>query len=91
MPIEFPLRTKRTALGLLSDPRIPVSIATRLGDMEQSFLIDTGADFSLAPRRLAALVGLEWRALQVGGVRGLADDDVQVRLGLLPVRIDGVP
>jgi hypothetical protein len=44
-------------------PIIPVAVKTLDGYRTYRFLIDTGADFSLAPRRLAQQIGLDWDSL----------------------------
>jgi hypothetical protein len=49
--IEFPLAYKPTPLGFVGDPRVPVTLRTPAGDRSEYFLLDTGVDCSLAPRR----------------------------------------
>jgi hypothetical protein len=56
--IECSRRSKRTAFGRVSDPTIPVAVQTLGGERTYMFLLDTGADFSVAPRRLAQQGGL---------------------------------
>jgi predicted aspartyl protease len=51
------------------------------------FLLDTGADFSVAPRRLAQQVGLGWIALPEAQVVGMEQRGVQARVGQLPIRV----
>jgi predicted aspartyl protease len=51
--IEFPLQQKLTPFGLVSNPTIPETVRTPTADRIYAFLLDTGADFSVAPRRLA--------------------------------------
>ncbi len=52
MSIEFPLLLEETAFGSISDPRVPVIVATPFGPHVFRFLIDTGADFAVAPRAM---------------------------------------
>lgn len=85
--IEFPLRQKRTPFGLVSDPKIPVTIRLLRGDRRYYFLLDTGADFSLAPRRLAHQVGLDWEQLRASQVIGVEQRGVNARVGRLPIRV----
>lgn len=87
--IEFPLLQKDTPFGPVSDPKIPVGLPTAMGLEEFRFLIDTGADFSVAPRRLAALAGLDWDALPNARITGIGSDSVSVRIGRLPIAIGG--
>ena len=59
------------------------------GYVTYRFLIDTGADFSLAPRRLAQRIGLDWDRLPEGHVSGIERGGLPAHLGLLPVRLGG--
>jgi len=85
--IEFPLPQKHTPFGPVSDPKIPIAVKTLAGYRTYRFLIDTGADFSLAPRRLAQQIGLDWKALPETRVMGVEQGGVKARLGPLPIRI----
>jgi predicted aspartyl protease len=85
--IEFPLRSKLTAFGRVSDPTIPIAIQTLVGERTYMFLLDTGADFSVAPRRLAQQVGLEWTTLPEAQVVGVEQGGVRARVGPLPIHI----
>ena len=87
MSIEFPLRSKLTAFGRVSDPTIPVTVQTPVGERTYMFLLDTGADFSVAPRRLAQQVGLEWTTLPEAQVVGVEQRGVRARVGQLPMRV----
>ena len=90
MSIEFPLLTKHTPLGPLNDPKIPVRVRTTDGYRTYRFLIDTGADFSLAPARLALEIGHDWAVLPKTRVTGVEQGSVRARLGVLPLRIQDV-
>jgi hypothetical protein len=85
--IEFDLPRKSTPFGPVSDPKIPVAVRTVAGYVTFRFLIDTGADFSLAPRPLARQVGLEWQALPQTRVVGVEQGGLTARLGPLPIRL----
>jgi len=87
VPIEFALSRKLTRFGLISDPRIPVTVLTVPRPQTFRFLLDTGADFSLAPRRLAEEAGLSWSSLDEVQVVGVERRGVTARLGQLPLRI----
>ena len=87
MSIEFPLRSKLTAFGRVSDPTIPIAVQTPGGERTYMFLLDTGADFSVAPRRLAQQVGLEWTTLPEARVVGVEQRGVRARVGQLPIRV----
>lgn len=47
VPIESPLRQKLPPFGLVSDPKIPITIPTPDVDRTYYFLLDTGADLDL--------------------------------------------
>jgi predicted aspartyl protease len=85
--IEFPLREKLTLFGRVSDPTIPVTIQTQAGARTYMFLLDTGADCAVAPRRLAHQVGLGWTSLPAAQVVGVAPGGVRTRVGPLPLRV----
>lgn len=90
MSIEFPLPQKSTPFGPVSDPKIPVAVRTPGGYRTYRFLIDTGADFSLAPRRLAQQIGLDWDALPETQVMGVEQGGVKARLGHLLIRLGSI-
>jgi predicted aspartyl protease len=85
--IEFPLREKLTLFGRVSDPTIPVTIQTQAGVRTYMFLIDTGADCAVAPRRLAQQVGLTWSSLLPAQVVGVGQGGVSTRVGPLTVQV----
>ena len=88
--IEFPLPRKQTPFGPVSDPKIPIAIRTLTGYITYRFLIDTGADFSLAPRLLGQQIGLNWDRLPQTRVLGVEQVGVTARLGQLPIRLGSV-
>jgi predicted aspartyl protease len=85
--IEFPLQQKLTPFGLVSNPTIPVTVRTPTADRIYAFLLDTGADFSVAPRRLARQIGLDWETLPEARVLGVEQGGVRARLGPLPLHL----
>jgi predicted aspartyl protease len=88
--IEFPLGRKQTPFGILLDLKIPVAVRLQRGWRIYRFLLDTGADFSLAPRRLAEEVGLVWETMPEARVIGIELKGTSARLGNLPIRIGPV-
>lgn len=88
MSIEFPLRHRLTPFGLVSNPTIPVTVRTSATSCTYYFLIDTGADFSVAPRRLAQQIGLDWATLPEVRMVGVEQGGVRARLGHLPIRLE---
>ena len=85
--IEFPLPQKHTSFGSISDPKIPILVRTAAGRVSYRFLVDTGADFAVAPRLLAEQVGLDWDALPEVRMVGVEQSGVRARLGQLPIRL----
>ena len=63
---------------------------TVLGDVTFRFLVDTGADFSLVPRRLAQQTGLDWEGLPAAEFSGVGQGAVPARLGPLRLRLGGI-
>lgn len=90
MSSDFLLPRRTTPFGPLSYPRIPVTVKALTGDRTFDFLIDTGADVSVAPRGLAEQVGLDWQVLPEMEVVGIEQGEVTGRLGQLPVNLAGV-
>ena len=90
MSIEFPLLQKNTSFGPVSDPKIPIEVKTLGGYRTYRFLIDTGADFSLAPRGLARQIVVDWDACPETRVMGVEQGGVRARLGSMPVRIQNI-
>lgn len=88
--IEFPLPQKNTPFGPVSDPKIPVAVKTLSGSRTYRFLIDTGADFALGPRRLAQQIGINWDTCPETHVIGVEQGGVSARLGEMPVRIGNI-
>jgi hypothetical protein len=88
--IEFPLGQKQTPFGPVSDPRIPLAIRIEDRYVTYRFLVDTGADFSLAPLWLGLQAGITWDALPEARFRGVEQLGLVARLGQLPIRLGDV-
>ncbi len=57
--MEFPLLEKKTNLGILPDVDIPILIKTKQGYLTISFLLDTGADFTMLPAHIAKWLDID--------------------------------
>jgi len=61
------------------DKRLPVLdvfLRTAGGSfLREVFVVDSGADISMGPRRLSELIGVDWHAGQVIELRGIAQRD----------------
>ncbi|MBO0888479.1 hypothetical protein J2P12_05200 [Candidatus Bathyarchaeota archaeon] len=51
---------QKTRAGTVYRPVIDLLFSERIGHNLYSFIVDSGADISLAPRQLAERVGLDW-------------------------------
>ena len=90
MSSEFLFFRRTSPFGPLSYPTIPVTVRTQAGDRAFDFLIDTGADISLASRHVARQVGLDWETLPETAVMGIEQGRIEGKLGRLPIHLDGV-
>lgn len=69
------------------DPRITVEVQTLAGYRGRYFLVDTGADFTTAPRSLLEQVGIDWNRLTTIDVMGIGPRSFSAKLGHLPIRL----
>jgi len=89
--IEFPLVPVHSDIGILYKPYIPTLLKTPVGVLRLSFLLDSGADYSLAPCLLAKTLGIELNTLPSKKVSGLEGGKVKGKLGELSGEIAGHP
>jgi predicted aspartyl protease len=87
---EFPLLSKRSIFGRISDPRIPVTVRARRDPQVYYFLVDTGADITLATRALALHIGIDWERLPLATITGIEQGGLRARVGRLPIRVGDV-
>ena len=59
MYIEFPLLKKITHLGIVSDPKVTISVLTKSGYRFFSFILDSGTDCTMLPRYEAEHIGID--------------------------------
>jgi hypothetical protein len=88
--IEFPLSRRWSPFGPIVEPKILIEVRTQVGYRGRHFLVDTGADVSVAPRNLARLVGHAWESMPVFMVAGVGPGNVPAKLGTLPIRIGAI-
>jgi hypothetical protein len=88
--IEFPLSRKLSHFGPLVDPRILIEDRTIRGFRGYSFLIDTGADISIVPRRLIPEFGFDWNKLPDASIIGIGRGTVPAKLGQMLIRVGTV-
>ena len=87
MSIEFPLAYRQTLFGLLSDPKIPVTVRGPLKQRRYRFMVDTGARSVVASRRVAVEAGRNWRTLPPARLTGIEQGSIPARMGRLPIRV----
>ncbi|MBN1673244.1 MAG: retroviral-like aspartic protease family protein [Kiritimatiellae bacterium] len=89
MSIAFPLLNKRTSLGIIPDCLIPVEVLTRFGYQALEFVLDTGADFTMLPRHMADVIGIDLAACPHDRSRGIEGHDFRVYPSRISIRIGG--
>lgn len=90
MSIEFPLLRRQSPFGSIVEPRVIAEVRTLAGYRSREFLVDTGADLSVVPRRLINDLGYDWDSLPALAVTGVGHGTVHAKLGTLPIRIGQV-
>lgn len=87
MSIEFPFPSKKTSLGTLFNPIIPVEILTQKGFVTFQFLLDSGADFTLLPKHVADLVGIDLQKSPSARTFGVEGKGIRVFIGRITIKI----
>lgn len=87
MSVDLPLGLKPTHRGIITNPKLPVEILTNVGWIPYLFLLDTGADFTMVPRRIAEMAGIDMVACPKGTAYGLEGGGVEVYRSVLRARI----
>jgi len=85
--MEFPLSEKPTRFGRLPDPKIPVILHTLQGLVRVNFLLDTGADFTMLPKHLAAEMGIDLTHCPTDRSVGIEGRGIRVHLSPITVNI----
>ena len=85
--IEFPFPQTKTPLGLFLTPVIPIGVFTLRGLVTFDFLLDSGADFTLLPRHVADLVGVDLKQLSPTRTFGVEGKGIRVWLSRVTIRI----
>ncbi len=89
MCTEFPLDEIETDFGLLVDPTIVLLVRTVEGYRPFEFILDSGADFTMVPRRMAERIGVDLAAARKHRVEGIEGLVVAVEVGHITVQIGG--
>ena len=90
MSLEFPLLRRLSPLGPIVDPSIIIEVRTTAGYRGNRFLVDTGAEFSIASRSMAQRVGHDWDRLPALAVTGVGPGRLPAKVGALPIRLGGI-
>ena len=91
MRIKFPLNKKRTQLGLISEPVIPIHVLTKYGYQQFDFLVDTGADCSIMPASVAVDLNMDIMKLPRIHFTGIECGNVVAYMTKINVKITGTP
>ena len=87
MSIDFPYPAKKTSLGTELNPVIPIEILTLKGFATFDFLLDSGADFTLVPRRVVDLLGVDLKTAPSTRTFGVEGGGIRVFIGRITIRI----
>jgi len=88
--IEFALVDKRTSIGIVSDAIIPVQVLYEFGYQTLQFILDTGADFSMLPRHMADLMGIDLSECEQGVSYGIEGEGLNVYASRIQIKIGNV-
>lgn len=86
MSIRFPYRFKNSSFGRLPDPTITVPVLTLSGWRFFDFLVDSGADVSMAPKSMADWMGVDLTKLPKHRSYGIEGQGLAVYHGSLNIR-----
>ena len=85
--VEFPLSPIKKKGGLVPEPIIPVGIMTAGGFKLYDFLVDSGADFTLLPRSLAAEIGINLKKCPTSTTMGVEGGGIKIYHSQILIRI----
>ena len=90
MSIEFPLVNKRTNLGIVPDSLIPAELLTKFGYQTLQFVLDTGADFTMLPRHMADIIGIDLTTCSQSVSYGIEGEGIKVYMSKIQIKIGQV-
>lgn len=85
--ITFPLKDKLTSLGIVPDPKITLLVLTKYGYEPFTFLLDTGADCTMAPASLAEDIGIDLQTCPIVHSWGIEGEGITTYAGKIKVMI----
>ena len=91
MRVDFPLNQKRTRLGLIPEPVIPISVLTKYGYQKFDFLVDTGADCTIMPASVAYDLDINISELPKIHFCGIEGGRVAAYITKITVKITNTP
>ena len=91
MRSNFPLNQKRTQLGIISEPVIPIAVLTKYGYQNFDFLVDTGADCSIMPKSVVKDLGLELNRLPKMRFCGIEGSGITAYIAKITIKITSTP
>lgn len=85
--IEFPLSPLRHKKEIVVEPIIPIGVLIRNQFRLFDFLVDSGADFTLLPRSLAAEIGLNLKQSQISTTLGVEGRGIKIYHAHITIQI----
>ena len=91
MSSNFPLNQKRTQIGIISDPVVPIAVLTKYGYQRFDFLVDTGADCTIIPKSVAGDLDIDLSALPKMRFCGIEGKSITAYLTKITIKITNTP
>ena len=87
VPIHYPLKLENTSYGPLLTPQIEFELSTVYGWRPYSFLVDTGAEFTVVPEYLADLAGVDLMQCAKEYSVGIEGRPSPAKVGTITIRL----
>lgn len=91
MASNFPLNQKRTQIGVILDPIIPIAVLTKYGYQKFDFLVDTGADCTIIPKSVAEDLDIDLSDLPKMRFCGIEGKSITAYLTKITIKITNSP
>lgn len=87
MSTIFPLIDINTKFGTIPTPLLDIPVLTKFGYQSYRFLLDTGADFTMAPRSMAEDMDINIDRLPQIRSYGIENKGIKVYIGSINVKL----
>ena len=91
MRSNFPLNQKRTQLGIIPDPVIPIFVLTKYGYQKFDFLVDTGADCTIMPKSVVGDLDIDLSILPKMQFCGIEGRSITAYIAKITIKITNTP